>query len=70
MSLPCLLVSFAGVKELWWDKGGCSASIIGDTGRKIFLTSVTESLPRPLQHFWKQELTKQSIFFGWCFLRQ
>lgn len=72
VSLPCLLVRFAGVKEPQWDKGGCFALIIGDTDRKIFLTSVTEgkifltsvteSLLRPPQHFWKQELTRGFFF--------
>lgn len=62
VSLPCLLVSFGGVKELLEDKGACFALILGDIDRKIFLMSVTESVLRPLQHFWNEDLTKQSIF--------
>lgn len=38
--------------------------IVGGIDRKIFQTSVTESALRAFQHFWKQELTKQSIFGG------
>lgn len=55
VSLPCLLVSFAGVKELLWDKGGHFALIIGgiDDRKNFYFLSVTECLLRPLKNCWK-----------------